>query len=174
MSSLKNFIATFYKKLSPVATFSNTISTVALAAMMFLTAIDVVGRKVFNSPLMGTYEITQLLMAILVSLGIAHCGIKKGHVNIDLVLMRLPRRTQGILGIITGLFALFIIAIAAWQTGVNASMQVRTGLTTPVLMIPMFPFIAIVAFGLTMYFIVLIIHWLEYIQEGTNKKEVKK
>jgi len=122
---------------------------------------------------MGSYEITQFLMAILVALGLAHCGIKKGHVNIDLVLMHMSKRTQGILGIVTGFIALITIGIATWQTCIYITMQARTNVASSVLLIPIYPFVGVVAFGLTLYFVVLIIHWLEYIQQGTNK-EAKK
>ncbi len=49
--------------------FSYTLSRlgcVALFAMMGLTVVDVVGRYAFNSPILGAFEITSFLVAILV------------------------------------------------------------------------------------------------------------
>jgi TRAP-type C4-dicarboxylate transport system permease small subunit len=173
MNKLKKIIGILYEKLGPVAAVSNGVSMVALAAMMFLTAFDVIFRKTLNAPIMGSYEIIQFQMGITVALGIAHCGLKKGHVNIDLITMHLSKRVNTILGIITGFLAFVIIGLATWQTCINMLMQARTSVTSTVLMIPIYPFVGIVAFGLALYCVVLIIHWLEYIQQAANKEGEK-
>ena len=42
------------------------IAAIVLTAMMFLIMTDVVLRYVFNSPITGSYEIIQYMMAILI------------------------------------------------------------------------------------------------------------
>ncbi len=163
MGGLKRVIDLLYKGLSPVADVANAIAMVALAAMMFLTAIDVLGRKLFNSPILGSYELIQFMMAISIAFGLAYCGMKKGHVNIDLILMHLSKRVNAILGIITGFIAFIMIGITVWQTCLYIIRQASTNVQSPTLYIPIFPFVGIVAFGLALYCVVLIIHWLEYI-----------
>jgi TRAP-type C4-dicarboxylate transport system permease small subunit len=141
---------------------------VALAAIMFLTAVDVILRKVANMPIPGSYEVVQLLMATCVGLGLANSGLKKAHINIDLVITRLSRKVQGILGIITGVIALVVIGITTVQTCILITVRIASQLTSTVY-IPIFPFVIIVAFGFILYFVVLIIHFMEYLKEGTAK-----
>jgi TRAP-type C4-dicarboxylate transport system permease small subunit len=169
VNSLTKVIGFLYRKLSPVTAVSNAIGMVALAAMMFLTTIDVIGRKTLNAPVMGSYEVIQFLMAVTVGLGIAHCGIKKGHINIDFITMHLSKRVNGILGIVTGFIALVIIGLATWQTSIYITMQAKTNVQSSVLLIPIYPFVGIAAFGLALFWFVLLIHWLEFMQQGLSK-----
>jgi TRAP-type C4-dicarboxylate transport system permease small subunit len=169
VSKIDQAIKTLYDKIRPVANISNSISMVALAAIMFLTAVDVILRKVANMPIPGSYEVVQLLMATCVGLGLANSGLKKAHINIDLVITRLSRKVQGILGIITGVIALVVIGITTVQTCILITVRIASQLTSTVLYIPIFPFVIIVAFGFILYFVVLIIHFMEYLKEGTAK-----
>ena len=147
---------------------------VALAAMMFLTAIDVLGRKLFNSPILGSYELIQFMMAISIAFGLGYCGMKRAHINIDLVLMRLSKRANAILGVVTGFIAFVMIGIATWQTCMYIIRQISTNVESQVIHIPIYPFVGIVAFGLALYCVVLIIHWLEYIEQAASKEGTEK
>jgi TRAP-type C4-dicarboxylate transport system permease small subunit len=171
---LKKLIGTIYQKLSPVTGVANAVGMVALAAMMFVTALDVFGRKLFNSPILGSYEIIELLMAISIGLGIAYCGMQKGHINIDLVIMHFSKKANAILGIVTGFIAFVVIGIATWQTIIYITKRISTNAVTTVLYIPIYPFIAVVALGLALYCIVLFIHWLEFIHQATTKEGIGK
>jgi TRAP-type C4-dicarboxylate transport system permease small subunit len=174
MNALKKTIGTIYQKLSPVTSVANAIGMIALATMMFVTALDVLGRKLLNMPILGSYEMIELLMAICIGLGLAHCGIMRGHINIDIITMHLSKRANAILGIFTGFIAFVIIGIASWQACVYIVNKINTKAVTTVLYIPIYPFVAIVALGLIMYFIVLIVHWLEFIQQAAAKEGSEK
>jgi TRAP-type C4-dicarboxylate transport system permease small subunit len=169
----KKLVGLLYGKLSPVTAVANAIAMVALAGMMFLTAVDVIGRKLFNSPIMGSYELIQFMMAITIGFGLAHCGMQKAHINIDLIIMHLSKRVNATVGIVTGFIAFVMIGIATWQTCIYITRQASTNVESSVLHIPVYPFVAIVALGLAMYCVVLIIHWMEFILQGTTK-EVKE
>jgi TRAP-type transport system small permease protein len=174
LNRLNKIISVIYSKLNPVTSVANAIGMVALATMMFVTAFDVTGRKLFNTPILGSYEIVELLMAICIGLGLAHCGMMKGHINIDLLIMHLSKKANAILGVVTGFIAFVIIGIASWQTCVYIVNKINTKAVSTVLYIPIYPIVAIVAIGLILYFIVLFIHWLEFIQQATTKEGSEK
>jgi TRAP-type C4-dicarboxylate transport system permease small subunit len=54
----------FYLFTRPLSTCLNYIAAGVLAAMMFLTGVDVACRYLFNSPISGSYEITQYMIII--------------------------------------------------------------------------------------------------------------
>jgi TRAP-type C4-dicarboxylate transport system permease small subunit len=141
---------------------------VALAVMMFLTAFDVTLRKLANMPIQGAYELDQFMLAITISLGLAYCAVEKGHVTIDLLTSRLSKRTQGIINSITGLLTLIFVAIMTWQTFIYITMLARSGLTSTVLLIPVFPFVIIVTFGIALFSLVLLVNFLEFLVEGMD------
>jgi TRAP-type C4-dicarboxylate transport system permease small subunit len=59
------------------------ISGLLVVALMLITVIDVGGRYLFNKPLMGTVEISELLMPIMVMLAISATQRRNEHVGVD-------------------------------------------------------------------------------------------
>lgn len=172
MGGLQRIIARFYKVMKPVSTVSNGIGMVTLAAMMFLTVSDVVLRKMNMSIIvlsLGSYELIQFMMAITISFGLAYCGIEKGHITVDILENRLSKRTRGMLSMVTGFLGLIIMGLITWQTCVHIINLRESGLLSTVLLIPVYPLVGLVAFGIALYTVVLLVHLLEFIQEGTGK-----
>lgn len=169
MSRSKQVIDSLYRGVKPVSTVANYIGMVALAAMMFLTAVDVALRKVANMPVMGSYELIQFMMVICGGLGLAYCAVEKGHVTIDLVTSKLSKRAQGILGMVTSFIGLAVVIMLTWQACVYITLFMTSKQLTAVLMVPLYPFVGIFAFGLALYCVVLLIHFFEFLKEVTAK-----
>jgi TRAP-type transport system small permease protein len=169
MNYLQKTIDSLYKYIRPVSTVANAIAMISLAAMMFLTAADVLLRKLANAPIMGSFEFTQFTMIICTGFGLAYCAVEKGHIFVDFITMRLSKRTQGILGIITGFLALVTAIVLTYQQCVHITLLQQSHQSSAVLMIPLYPFVAILALSLALYTIVLFIHLLEFIKQGLTK-----
>ena len=63
---------------------------VLLMALMGMTVTDVIGRYLFNAPLRGATELTELLLAAVVFLGLPAVALADEHVTVDLVTDRMP------------------------------------------------------------------------------------
>ena len=140
-----------------------------LAAMMFLTAADVILRYSFNKPILGSYELIQFMMLITVTVGLACCGLGRGHVTLDVLASRFPRRTRAIIDSVVGFLGLIIASLITWQTCIYIIMLQKSQVVSTVLLIPMYPFVAIVAFGIAFFCVVLVVHFLEFVLEGMRK-----
>lgn len=57
---------------------------VMLSAMVALTFVDVVGRRLFNTPVFGANDITEHLMALIIFSGLPLLTARRGHLSIDL------------------------------------------------------------------------------------------
>jgi TRAP-type transport system small permease protein len=55
-----------------------------LMAMVVLTFVDVVGRRVFDAPVFGAQDITEHLMAVIVFAGLPLLTAARAHLSIDL------------------------------------------------------------------------------------------
>jgi TRAP-type C4-dicarboxylate transport system permease small subunit len=97
--------------------------SVALAIMMLLTFIDVVGRYLFSLPFTGTVEMTELLMGLMIYLGIGLTTHDRGHIRVDLLVTRLSPRGQATLELITGAIALAFVALIVWQLWLRAQVN---------------------------------------------------
>lgn len=55
-----------------------------LSAMVALTFTDVLGRRLFNTPVFGANDITEHLMALIIFSGLPLLTARRGHLSIDL------------------------------------------------------------------------------------------
>lgn len=73
---------------------SQWFSTVVLVIMVLLTVADIVLRSVFNSPIFGANEITNLMLCLSIGSGLVYSARNNGHIKVDL-LAGLLKKTLG-------------------------------------------------------------------------------
>jgi TRAP-type C4-dicarboxylate transport system permease small subunit len=149
-------IKTVAKKLGSLNTWLAKVGGYVLLGMMLLTTCDVIGRYVFNSPITGAYEITEVMMVTVIFLFIGYTQAEKGHISIDLVIRLLPKKVRTTIDIITHLLSLFIIILIAWMNILRCLELMRRNEVTAILYIPVSPFVLILAIGCLVYAIELI------------------
>ena len=102
-----------------------TLCCIGVAVIMVLTSLDVLARYLFNRPILGAYEITeQYLMVAVVFLSIGYVYKQGGHVNVTMVVSKLPNSVQHIakkVSIFLTLSLFILITIASWQLGVRTT-----------------------------------------------------
>ena len=153
---------------TPLAKWANYVGAAVLTAIMVLTGIDVVGRYVFNKPLPGSFEITELFMAVMISLGLAYCTFEHGHVRVDILTLKLSRRGQAVANFIADIVFFVLYLLITWQTVNRVQDFAEKNLTTNVLYIPMYPSALIVVVGFAILCIVLLKDAVEYLQEAIS------
>lgn len=68
----------------PLQQLVGGVLVLLLSAMVALTFTDVVGRRLFNTPVFGANDITEHLMATLIFAGLPLLTARRGHLSIDL------------------------------------------------------------------------------------------
>ncbi|PMR74638.1 TRAP transporter small permease [Billgrantia endophytica] len=99
------------------------VAGATLFAMMLLTTADVTGRYFFNSPILGTVELTQLMLAAVVFLSLPVVCWREEHVSIDLLDSVFPTGLIWIRQVIVNLIvtgALWVMARRVWALGERA------------------------------------------------------
>jgi TRAP-type C4-dicarboxylate transport system permease small subunit len=89
-----------------------------LFAMMTLTFVDVVARYVFNRPISGAFEVTELLLLVLIFAGLPLVSHADEHVTMEQVWLRAGRVSSygdatDVLRIAYGPFVYFMAAMLA-------------------------------------------------------------
>ncbi|NVK34715.1 MAG: TRAP transporter small permease [Rhodobacteraceae bacterium] len=110
-----------------------------LMAMMALTVCDVIGRYVFNAPVVGATELTGVLLAAIIFLGVPAVSLDTEHVTVDLVSDRVPRWIVPFRRLATGLISSGILMVVAWRIWVYAGQIGGYGGTTTTLELPVAP-----------------------------------
>ena len=92
-------------------------ASIILLAMMVLTTVDVVARYVFNRPLRGAFEITELLLLVLIFAGLPLVSFTNEHAVMDFIDRLLGRRAlrglQGGVELVSALL-MFFLAWLVW------------------------------------------------------------
>jgi TRAP-type transport system small permease protein len=152
---LSIFIKYLDKVIEPLnGVFGVTIAGAAIASMMFLTFFDVAGRYILNKPISGSIEITEYLMALLVTFGLGYCALKKGHIRVDLVMQYTSRKANLWFDIFAYGISCVMYVFITWQTWLYGFSKFASKMTSSVLLIPVYPFVFILSIGAA--FLVLI------------------
>jgi TRAP-type transport system small permease protein len=84
-----------------------------LLAMMILTTVDVVARYVFNRPLRGAFEVTELLLLVLIFAGLPLVSFTNEHAVMDFIDRLLGRRgLRGLQGSVELVSAVLMFGLA--------------------------------------------------------------
>ena len=101
-----------------VNAFEETAIAVLLGLMTVVTFINVVLRYGFNSQLIWGLEVTLILFAWLVILGVSYCVKVTAHLGVDAVTNLLRARSRRVLAIVSGLLCIAYAALlmkGAWD-----------------------------------------------------------
>ena len=128
--------------------FLNYFSSFFLAVLMLMTVADVIMRKIFSVPLIGSYELTLLLITIVVYLGFAHSNDFKEHVVIDVLYEVLPRAGKFVFSIISSLLNLALSGVMCYAVYNYIFRLYKSGGVTASLKIPLWPFAVVATVGL--------------------------
>jgi len=159
------------KRLGWCSSFLARIGCVSLFLMMGLTVVDVGGRFFFNSPILGSFELTQYLVAVTIFSFIGYAQYDKIHVNVDLLVNSFPRKLQNLIDLFNYLVCLGLMILFTWMTIEKALEVMATGEKPMNLPIPQYPFVFFIAVGCGVACIEFARDIIEAIVKITQKKE---
>jgi TRAP-type C4-dicarboxylate transport system permease small subunit len=117
-----------------------TLAGVALFGMMTLTFLDVVGRKLLNHSIIGSVELTELMMLALIFAAMPVVSLAGGHVVFDLLDTVLPDRYKRWQSVASNLISAVLMGVSGWFVFNRAMRTEAMGDITAQLTIPLAPF----------------------------------
>jgi TRAP-type C4-dicarboxylate transport system permease small subunit len=137
-----------------------------LFAMMCLTFVDVVARYLFNSPIRGAFEITELVLLVLIFAGLPLVSHGDEHVTMDFIDRMLPPRAVAALVRMVHALVAAMFLFLAWQMLIKAGRIAGYGDTTDVLRVAVGPF---VYFMVAMIALTALVHVFKVFVPGTRR-----
>lgn len=133
------------------------VSALLIILMMVSTVADVSRRQLAGEAIPGVIELGEVLMVATVFLGLAYTETRGAHVNMTLVIRKLPPRVAAIANTSGLLLVLFVVGWMVYVTGDRAveateAQEYRFGLVQ----IPVWPARIALAVGLASYFLALL------------------
>jgi TRAP-type C4-dicarboxylate transport system permease small subunit len=112
-----------------------------LFGMMTLTFVDVILRYAFNRPLRGGFEVTELMLLVLIFAGLPLVTHANEHVTMDLIDRWLSPRARNLLGRTMEALCAALMFALTWFMWLKAQRIAGYGDTTDVLRIAVGPFV---------------------------------
>lgn len=144
------------------------------AVILFLTAIliivNVVSRRVINTPVHGVMDFILFGTSMLIGLSLAYCAVRDGHIYISILTDRFPKRVQKIVDVIIGTISAVFLFIVTWQLFLYANTLRLAGEVSLTIRFPHYPFVFIQAIGFAMLTLVVVGKILSvFAKEGDEK-----
>lgn len=143
------------KEIARISVGFNTVAGAAIILMMLLTCADVCLR-LLRHPIPGTYEMVGFLGTVIISFSLAYTSIQKGHIAVEVLVEKLPRRVQLGIETVTSLIGAALFSLVTWQSLIYASDMRLSGEVSVTLTMPIYPFIYGIAAGSALLFLVLL------------------
>jgi TRAP-type C4-dicarboxylate transport system permease small subunit len=116
----------------------NIIAGIAVTFMMFLTVADVLLRA-GGHPIIGTFEIVSLLLALVIGFGIPQVSLDRGHVYMDFLLEKLSKRAKNMMNTFTRALCLILFAFIGYKLFSVGARFHASGEVSPTIMLPFYP-----------------------------------
>jgi TRAP-type C4-dicarboxylate transport system permease small subunit len=127
-----------FNLLKIVSKVLNSIAGIAVTLMMLLTVTDVFLRA-GGHPIIGTFEIVALLLALVIGFGIPQVSIDRGHVYMEFLLEKLSKRGRNVMNTFTRVLCLILFAFIGYNLFNVGARFHASGEVSPTIKIPFYP-----------------------------------
>ncbi len=156
------------KAISSVCQAFNIFGMTVLVVLTALTIADVLGRTLLKKPLLGTFELTEYMLTIIVFSSLAWCAVQGGHIRVDLLTSHLKPKVQAIMSSMTHLISLGLLVVITWQCFLEAKVMTDIGKTSALLNVPAYPFYWIMAAGFLILCLQIFVELLRYFYKAVK------
>jgi TRAP-type C4-dicarboxylate transport system permease small subunit len=167
--TLKQFINTIERWYYPVVRFFDRLTWVVLFVMMSLTMADVLLRKIVNHSILGTVELTELMLVLVVFCSLAKCQVDDGHIKIDFIMRNFSQKTQKLVDVFTQ-FSCFVLFLFMTYGTYRYAVDMREWEEVTLdLGIKVYPFVYLLCFGCALLALVLLLKSLKALSEVAER-----
>ena len=114
MDSDRQPFAFFDRTIGPLLGY---VAGILLFCLMTLTCVDVIGRYFFNTPVTGGFELTEMMLAAMIFLGLPLVTLRNEHITVDVLDAVTPDwlfRLQHIAACAIGMLSTGYLAYRLW------------------------------------------------------------
>lgn len=143
------------------------VAMCALVALMLLPVVNITMRLLpWTKPLKGTFELVGFFSGIVSSFGFAYCATKKGHIDVELLYIVVPKRLQVLMDTISSFLSSGMCLLIVWQSLEHMVDMWHGGETTMDLHIPLATILAGIACGFAALFLVYLVELFQAVARG--------
>jgi TRAP-type transport system small permease protein len=157
------------KIIAAISQWLNVVGMVVLGALIGITVVDVLGRSLFHKPILGTFELTEYMLAVIVFCTISWCAVTRSHITVDILTSHLPPRVNAVLLFITSLLGLGLLGTMMWQSFREALVITEMGKSSTMLNVPAYPFYWLMAIAFLIVSLQVLVEVVRTISKAVAK-----
>lgn len=108
-----------------------------LLALVGMSLVSIIGRKLFATPIQGDIELMEIGAAVAIAAFLPLCELRGQHIKVDAFTLKLPARAQDWLDAIAHGLCLLAALVLAWRTGLQVLESREYGEVSTLLSIPL-------------------------------------
>ncbi|MFC1533437.1 TRAP transporter small permease [Thermodesulfobacteriota bacterium] len=160
-------MALFTKIIHNILRVGTAVGAAFMVAMMLLIVANVIFRLT-GGVIAGSFEVSELLIVVAASFALGYAAMHRTHVDVKIVVDYFPRRWQMVVEAGMSFLAMGTWAVIAW-TGIIILFDRWDNEESVLLLIPFYPFRAVLFFGMVLITLVYLIFMIESIREAVKK-----
>lgn len=143
----------FSRLIEKLAWATVLVGGIGLLLSMGLGVADVVGTYL-GHPVPGAYELTESSMVLVVFGGLTYAQIKRKHIRVELVYLRMGPRAQSTMDIFADIAALIFFGLMAWQGWNEAIYSININeATSGLIRFPLYPARILLVVGICLFLV---------------------
>jgi TRAP-type C4-dicarboxylate transport system permease small subunit len=107
-----------------------------LVGIALMSAVSIVGRAAFSTPIQGDYELVQMGVAIFVACSLPLAQVRYANIIVDFFTTGASPRTQARLDALGALVVALVMGVLAWRTAAGTISIWQAGQTSTILGVP--------------------------------------
>jgi len=151
--------------------FAATLSGLALFGVMLIVTVSVIFRYVLNAPILGSQELIQIGMGVVVMLAMPYTALTGKHIQVDILdnhLGKTGRFAADLLARAVGIYVLWLLIGKAWEKMWDA---IEFGDVTNMIEVPIWIAYAAIVFGMGFFALVMVLQIYSQIRHGVAGHE---
>lgn len=124
------------------------VGLVGILVMMVITCVDVIGAKVFLTPVFGALDIVMIAQLVAISFAGAATYILGRHVQVEFFVAILPKRAQAVVDAFILMLGFVFFVVVVWRLVAYGYSFQTGGEVSPTLRMPLYPFAYGAAFAI--------------------------
>jgi len=143
--------------INPVSKGAFLIGTGILLFMMLVTGYSVFMRYIMKNPILGTMELLESMMVLIIFLGLPWTTLKKEQMSVSALVDKLHPVIQKLLSVVAHLLGIIMFALIAICQINEGQYSLMVFERSDILRIPRYPLYYTIAFGVGMMCLIYIV-----------------
>jgi TRAP-type C4-dicarboxylate transport system permease small subunit len=158
------YIQSFSRFIQIASSWLERIGAIAIFGIVLIPCLDVLGSKLLQLPVPGSYEIVVCCQLVGISFAVSGSLLKGRHVAVEILDTILPKRLKGVIDIFVSLLGLSLFSILCWQSIDYGHSLKAAGEVSGTIGIPFYPFAYGLAFSCVPVCLLFIVYCINSLQ----------